>query len=185
MPSVSAIDDLESRLSYTRELARSMFDEWTQTEDQAYNFPERLTPRAREISEGFHRPLVQLLSYLGKSQMFGDMDRDAVRLSVTRIDAALRGKRYIEWGPEDLWHEDSFLGIKPAGFSEDRRLEPREAMAEIDEALDHVYRRLGILRAEADGESTAETIAPRDSASIAPMEVRPGTAFIMMPIDPS
>ena len=116
--------------------------------------------------------------------MFGKTDLDAIRLSVRRIDAALRLRRYDEWGPEILNDEDIVLGVRPAGFSEDQHLLPGQAIAEIDDALDQVLRRLGVLRAQAEAEVTGESLPSRVLPAAQSLGIRPGTAFIMMMIDP-
>jgi hypothetical protein len=90
--------------------------------------------------------------------MFGTTDLDAMRLAVRRIDAALRPRRK-EWAPEILNDEDVVLGVRPAGFSEDRRLQPTEALAEIDDALDQVSRRVGVLRAQTEAEASRRSLA--------------------------
>jgi hypothetical protein len=139
---------------------------------------------ARELSENFYLPLVRLISLIRESTVLTDVDLKAVQLSVRRIDAALRRRMYEEWAPEVLHDEGVILGVKPGGFSDDRQLSPKEARAEINEAVDQVLRRLAILRAEAEAAGADHTPrllrAPRHEAG-----VEPNTAFIIMMIDPA
>jgi len=107
-----------------------------------------------------------------------------MRLAVRRVDAALRLRRFEEWGPGVINDEDIILGVRPAGFSEDRRLQPTEALAEIDDALDQVSRRVGVLRAETEAEAAGEALPARVLPATQLLGIRPGTAFIMMMMDP-
>ena len=58
----------------------------------------RLLPRARELSAGFHAPLVRLSSLVRQSTMFGNIDFETMRLAIRRIDAALRLRRLMSSG---------------------------------------------------------------------------------------
>jgi hypothetical protein len=87
-------------------------------------------------------------------------------------------------GPEILNDEDVVLGVRPAGFSEERRLLPIDALAEIDDALDQASRRLGILRAQTEAEIAGDALPSRVLPGALQLGMRPGTAFIMMMIDP-
>ena len=147
MASVAAITELEAELSQARNAAEALLAQLAamiEAEDlNAYDdLPPHLVVWAREISARFHVPLVRVLSLVRQSQMLGSTDADAIRLAVKRIEAALRLRKYEEWGPELLNDEDRVLGVRPAGSSEDRWLEPSQALTEIDDALDQVLRRL-------------------------------------------
>lgn len=189
MVSVTTITELEARLSEARVVAEKFLAECRAAieaqELASYEFPIDLGPRATQLSAVFHAPLVRLAALVRESPMFGAMDLEVIQLAVRRIDAALRLRQYSEWGPEVLHDEDIVLGVKPAGFSEDRRLEPAEALAEIDDSLDKLSRRLGVLRAQIEAEAAGEIVAPRAASATDPLAVRPGTAFIIMMIDPN
>ena len=107
-----------------------------------------------------------------------------MRLGVRRINAALRFRRFEEWGPEVINDEDIVLGVRPAGYSEDQRLQPTGALAEIDDALDQVSRRVGVLRAETEAEAAGEALPARVLPATQLLGIRPGTAFIIMMMDP-
>ena len=186
MAPVATITELEAQLSHAREAA-ACFLEQCAVEAEELNicqFPADLVARARELSAGFHPSLVRISSLVSQSPMFGKTDLDAIKLSVRRIDAALRLRQYEEWGPETICDEDIVLGVRPAGSSEDRRLMPRTAIAEIDDALDQVLRRLKVLRAQAEAEAAGESSPSRVHPAAQSLGIRPGTAFIMMMIDP-
>ena len=181
MPSLTMIADLEAEISDVREAA----GRFLQSCETDYELPDDLVPQAKSISARFYLPLVRLLSLVLQSPMLGDPDQSAIRLAIRQIDAALRLRRYQEWEAQVISDEDTLLGITPAGFSEDVRVRPSEAREQIDGALDQVARRLGILRAEAQAETNGEISAPRPALSSPTFEIRPGTAFMMMMIDPS
>jgi hypothetical protein len=188
MALIATITELEAQLSKARDAAECFLVQCTRAieaeEFGSYEFPAHLTPRARELSAGFYAPLVRVSSLVSQSSMFGNTDQDAIKLAVRRIDAALRLRRYDEWGPEILNDEDVVLGVRPAGFSEDQWLRPTTALAEIDDALDQVSRRVGVLRAQAEAEIAGEALPARVLPAAQLLGMRPGTAFIMMTIDP-
>jgi len=200
MSSVKAIADLESQLENARAEAERFFGDCEAAggngqddivlEDALarydFDLPDALARRARELSARFNAVLVRVVALLRQSPMFGNADVQALQLAVRRINAALRFRLFEEWGPEVLHDEGTVLGVRPAGSSEDQRLRPRQALAEIRNALDQVTRRLGVLRAQAEAEAAGEAIPAwlPPSASSPGMRVQPGTAFIMMMIDP-
>ena len=189
MVSVTTITELEARISEARVAAEQFLADCNAAIEAqgsaGYEVPTDLRPRARELSAGFHTPLVRLAALVQESTMFGNVDLEVIQLAVRRIDAALRLRQYTEWGPEVLHDEGTVLGVQPAGFSEDRRLEPEDALTEIDGALDQVSRRLGVLRAQTEAEAAGEVVLPRAPSVTDQLGVRPGTAFIMMMIDPN
>jgi hypothetical protein len=189
MASVAAITELEHEISWARDAAEAFLNECAaiiKAEDLIrYEVPRYLVATARETSAKFHYQLVRVLSLVRHSNMLGSTDEDIIRLALRRIDAALRLRQYEEWGPEILNDEDRVLGMRPAGFSEDRRLPTEEALNEIDEALGQVLGRVGVLRAEAEVEATGDASAAPIMPATQPLGIRPGTAFIMMMMDDS
>lgn len=188
MVSVETITQLEVRIYEAREAAERFLKECATAMDAEgyvrYELPADSVLRLGEISTAFYTPLVRLSSLVRQSAMLGSTDLDAIRLAMHRIDSALRLRQYKEWGPEILSDEDVVLGVAPAGFSEDRRLDPFEALLEIDNALDQTSRRVGILRAEAEAEAAGEGAPARLLPTLLLLGMRPGTAFIMMMMDP-
>jgi hypothetical protein len=190
MPSAAAITELEAELSQARDTAEALLAQLAamiEAEDLSIfqQLPPHLVARAREVSSRFHVPLIRVLSLVNHSQMLGATDADTIRLALRRIDAALRLRQYEQWGPEILNDEDRVLGVRPAGFSEDRRLPPSGALIEINDAVDQVVRRVGVLRAEIEVDITSNgaSLAPI-MPTTQPLGIRPGTAFIMMMIEP-
>jgi hypothetical protein len=187
MASVAAIIELEGELSRARDAAEAFLDQCLalirQNHLSNYEVPPSVISRARDVSAMFHVPLIRAFSLVRQSQMLGSTDADTIRLAVRRIDAALRFRYHEEWGPEILNDEDIVLGVKPAGFSEARPLQSSEVLTEIDDALDQVLRRVAVLRAETEV-NVAGNVSPDPVMPATPLGIRPGTAFIMMMIDP-
>lgn len=188
MTSVSALADLEARLSEAREEAKRFFadcEALRQKLGASFELSEDLVRKGKEISARFDDALVRIASLVRQSPMFGSTDLQALQLAVRQISAALRLRRHREWGPEVLHDEGLVLGVSPAGFSEDE-LSPPEVLAELDKALDQVSRRVGVLRAQAEAEVAGEAVPAwlPHPPSAPGLRIQPGTAFIMMMIDP-
>jgi hypothetical protein len=182
MSSLETIGDIEAELSEAREATARFLQELHS--QHSHELPAHLVPRARELSASFYQPLVRLSSLVSQSQMFGNSDVEAMRLTIRRVGAALRLRRFQEWGPQILNDEDRVLGVSPGGFSEDERLSPYQALDEIDDALDQASRRVGVLRAETGAVTTDDVLPSGGARATASIGIRPGTAFIMMMIDP-
>jgi hypothetical protein len=187
MSSAKTINDLESRISAARGAAELFLRECGQVMASMgvadfSSLPEEFAARRRDVARRFHDPLVRIVALIRRSPMFGNTDLQAVQSAVRRIDAALRLRYLQEWDPEVLHDEGTVLGMKPGGFSEEMRLTARDALGEIDNALDDVVRRLGVLKAEAEAATDAAE-ATQGTAGEA-VRARPGTAFIMMMMDP-
>jgi hypothetical protein len=90
MALVATITELEVQLSKARDAAASFLEECTRAieaeEFSWHEFPVHLAPRARELSAGFHAPLVRVSSLVRQSLMFGNTDFDAMRIAIRRID---------------------------------------------------------------------------------------------------
>jgi hypothetical protein len=188
MATVAAIIELEAQLSQARDAAQVFLTHCAAVMEaenlSSRELPQQLGAWAREVSARFHVPLVRVLSLVNQSQMLGSTDADTIRLAVRRIDAALRLRQYEQWGPEILNDEDRVLGVRPAGFSEDRPLQPSQAQTEINDAVDQVLRRVGVLLAEAEVDATSNgATRARIMPTTQPLGIRPGSAFIMMMID--
>jgi hypothetical protein len=186
---VKSVTDLESQLSTAHAEAERFFRECESAQENKYDFElsAALAAKARDISSQFDAALVRIAALVQHSPMFGSVDLQAIQLAVRRINAALRLRLFEEWGTDVLHDEGRVLGVKPAGSSENRRLFPHEALVEVNDALDQVSRRMGVLRAQAEAEAVGEAIPSwlPTLAVAGGMRVQPGTAFIMMMIDPN
>ncbi|MDI7246977.1 MAG: hypothetical protein QME92_05850 [Bacillota bacterium] len=186
---VSAIDRLAAQLEAAVEEAGGFFAECEEGESERYRSGSQhdaLSRKARELAERFNSILVRVATLVRESPMFGDPDLRAIQMAVRRVNASLRLRLYEEWNQEVIHDEDRILGLRQAGFSEERRLFPSEAFAELKDAVDQVQRRIGVLRAQAEAEKAGEA-APAwrvPNRRTDGMRIRPGTAFIMMMMDP-
>lgn len=180
------IAGIESQLFAAREAAHRFLTDCEQYKDEFvshYDLPVEAMSKARSLSKDFHGPLIRLSRFVRRSAMLGELDLKVIQRAIHRIDAALRLRQHVQWDPEILNDEDVVLGVRPAGFSEDRPLTPRRAQNEIDSVLDQVNRLISILHSEAesDVDTSPFSINPTQISGI----IRPGTAFIMMMFDPS
>jgi hypothetical protein len=181
MPSPETINRLETELLAARTEAEGFLLAVSPGE---LDLPAWLADRVRTVSALFHSPLVRLLSLAGKSPMLGSVDVKALQVALRTIDAALRLREYYEWETEVLHDEGRVLGVRSAGSSEDRRISPEAAREEIRNAIDQVSRRIAILRAQAEAEESGQTTSVEQALGAAAVSIRPGTAFIIMAIDP-
>jgi len=181
MPSLETINTLESELLAAHTEAEGFLYGVPTGESDV---PSWLKDRSRTVSALFYSPLVRLLPLVGESPILGSVDAKALQVALRRIDAALRLRGYSEWETEVLHDEGRVLGVRPAGSSEDRRIFPEEARAEIRNALDQISRRIAILRAQAEAEESGHATSVQQPPGAAPVSIRPGTAFIIMAIDP-
>ena len=187
MSSVEMLKELERKLRAARDSAATFFQACL--DDAEFFGVEHhgevlagLSSQGREASTLFHRVLVRIAAHVRKSPICGVTDEQAIQRAVRRIDAALRLRYFQEWDPEVLHDEGTVLGLRPAGFSEDAPLSAKDALAVVDDALEPVETRLNVLIAEAEASDGLSEGIP--SPSIGSLPVRPGTAFIMMMMDP-
>lgn len=103
--------------------------------------------KAGELAEWFSSVLVRIAALLRESPMFGNPDLSAIQTAVPLVNASLVFRLYEEWKQEMILDRDKILGFRQTGFSEERRLVPSEAFAELKDAVDQVQRRIGVLRA--------------------------------------
>ncbi len=151
MPSVSTIDELEAHLLAARDDAKRFLEEYETIDtkpSKGYVIAKPLAERVEQLSDHFHAPLVQLILLARGSPIFDDADLKAMRLAVQRIDAALSPLKYEHWTTTEFNNEVLPLLVRPA--------DPTEVLAEIDHALDQVWPRLGILRAQAQADAAGE-----------------------------
>jgi hypothetical protein len=94
--------------------------------------------------------------------------------------AALRYRRHSEWTTEVLHAEGEVLGTKPPGQSDDEQLSITESQKEFDSSFSGIERLLAFLATEE--EDLPAAIAATKEPSV--VRFRPGTAFIIMWIDP-
>jgi hypothetical protein len=188
MSSIKAINalagQLEESLGATRDFLNRC-DEAAQGRPYQFEMPTDLAGVGTRLAARFNATLVRIAALVRESPLHGKPDLEAVQLAIRRINAALRLRLFEEWGPEIMHDEGEVLGVKPAGWSEDRRLSPEDAGREIREAVEQVMHRVGVLGAQAEAEAAGEAMPawqPRP-ATMQGVTIQPGTAFIMMAID--
>ncbi len=118
-------------------------------------------------------------SAVRRSPLLGQADLTEVGHSIKGMRAALKLRRYDHWDPEILHDEGTVLGVKP-GASEESAAHPGDA---ADFFQENAARMAAVLELVGSGVDDGRvTIA--SSGLSAPAGYRPGTAFIMMAMQP-
>ena len=113
-----------------------------------------------------------------RSALLGAPDVTAVGHCVKGMRAALQLRRYREWDADVLHDEGTVLGVTPAGFAEDEPYHPDEAKQRFSHESTALWNILQLVGPAAPGEPTTRATDARGTG------YRPGTAFIMMSMQP-
>jgi hypothetical protein len=185
-PATTTLDDLRTLQAD----AHRYFKKASRTIDPttAYNGGERdafwkqLPNPLQRSAESLTSRLIQLASIatdsLARSPILTDADRLQLGHSVKIMRAALRLRRYQHWDQEVIHDEGRPLGLQAASQSEDVPLPVAQARLSFDRAAEDaeaVIELCGNLTVVAANRTTERTAHGR---------VRPGTAFVMIWMDP-
>jgi hypothetical protein len=180
MPSLEAVRRIQEQLTEAGQEAARFFAELEPGSDE---LSADRKARAEALSARFNAPLVRLVAMVQGSPMFGIVDVNAIQFALRRLGASLRLRRYREWESEALHDEGTVIGVVRAGSAEDERVQRNDAWEIMSEALAQALRRVAILRAQAEAEAEGQVMQAQPAAETPAMQVRPGTAFIMMMIN--
>lgn len=143
--------------------------------------PEAAVSRARELADRLLRYTAQIAAAMRGAPLLGVEDLADLRRATKAMRAALRFRRYRFHDVEVINDEDRVLGVRPASQTEDECLPPLEADVIFHDYASEIIQATKFIEASAD-------LAPAglDATSSQPTSnYRPGTAFIMMWMDPS
>jgi len=137
--------------------------------------------RAKELVDRVLRYTAQAAAAMRGAPLVGAEDLSDLRQSAKTMRAALRLRRYRFNDLEVINDEDRILGVRPPNQSDDECLPPLEADVLFHDHASRIIQTIKLIEASADlGMPGVEaTGAPSTS------NYRPGTAFIMMWMDPS
>ena len=133
--------------------------------------------------------LADVLAFTGKladasraASLTSAEDTTEVRVAAKKLRAAIRFTRYFYQEPEVVHDEGTVLGLRPASQSERGSLPPPEAKTEFREYLGDLSDVLRLVENSGQAESagSGSPVAGRSTAQ----RFRPGTAFLMMWMDP-
>lgn len=174
---------------YFRELARYV------KEQPSNSWQPRLSPdhywqqvsedsiqTTREIAQRVVRYSAQVAEAMRAAPLVGSEDLADLRHATKAMRASLQLRRYRFEDIEVLNNEDRVLGVRPATQSDDEPLSPLEADVVFYDNASTILRILAFVDASADL-SPPGTSAP--ASSIDAPRYRPGTAFVMMWMDPA
>lgn len=109
-------------------------------------------------------------------------DTADIRVATKELRAAVRLRKYEYSPPEVIHDEDRVLGIRPASQSENEALSPARASRNFKECL---YQLSEVLRLiENSASSPLKAAEAGELQAPATQRIKPGTAFIMMWMDP-
>ncbi len=147
---------------------------WRQLSDE-------LIEAARALSVRLVRYNAQVAEGIRSAPLVGQEDLLDLREATKSMRAALGLRLYRFHDAEVLHDEDQVLGVRQARQSEDEALSPLEADTVFHDHTNRILKILTFIEASADlSPSGDESLLERDAT-----RYRPGTAFIMMWMDPA
>lgn len=136
-----------------------------------------------ELGEALRRELFSIIEKLANSirnaSLVTEADRRDLSIWTKTLRASLRLRRYDSWDSEVLHDEGTVLGVRPAGQSEDHPLKPKDAKRIFGQNIGNI---LALLELIAASPAIADGIPDKNPQVTA--NYRPGTAFVMMKINP-
>lgn len=174
---------------YFRDLARSI------KEEPAEPWQRRLTPdhywqhvseeslqTARGLAQRVVRYSAQVAEAMRSAPLVGSEDLADLRHATKSMRAALQLRQYRFHDVEVLNDEDRVLGVRPATQSDNEPLPPLEADVVFYDNTSTILRILNFVDASADLSPPGAGVP---AASVDAPRYRPGTAFVMMWMDPA
>ncbi|MBY0485080.1 hypothetical protein [Nitrosomonas sp.] len=137
----------------------------------------------QEESISLQRELMLLIRQIANSIRGSVLVTEADRRDLSHWTKALRSslrlREYDAWDTEVLHDEDRVLGVKPPGQSDENPLEPELAKRKFGKDIANLLGLIDLIEA-----SPAVDFNDYDANPQVTTEYRPGTAFVMMWIDP-
>ena len=143
--------------------------------------PEELIEAGEILGRQIPPLTSRLVRLIQRSPLLSDADVVDVKRLTKEMMAALRYRRHREWTTEVMHHEGEVLGTNPPGQSDDHQLSVTASQDEFQSSFTAIERLLAFLIVEE--EDLPAAIAATKEPSV--VRFRPGTAFIIMWIDPS
>jgi hypothetical protein len=164
----------ESRPWGTRSIAPD--DTWPRLSTQAQDSADQLRASVRQV-------MAEIAQEAQRSVLVDVADLRSLGQNAKTMAASLRFRRFRHWEAHIHHDEGTYLGMNPPGQSEDELILPEAARSEFLEAYRKTIELMDYMAARRD------SFNPGFGASLSNLppvqSYRPGTAFIMMAIDPS
>ncbi|MDO8374990.1 MAG: hypothetical protein Q7U14_07670 [Lacisediminimonas sp.] len=174
---------------YFRELAKYVKEEsgdtWRPRQSPDHYWQqasEESLQTARGIAQRVVRYSAQVAEAMRAAPLVGGEDLADLRHATKAMRASLQLRRYRFKEIEVLNDEDRVLGVRPATQSDDEPLPPLEADVVFYDSTSTILRILAFVDASADLSPPGAGVA---ASSIDAPRYRPGTAFVMMWMDPA
>lgn len=142
-----------------------------------------LTPEMRNEGLSLVVTFVKLAgrisSFTRNAPLVSDADQQDIVLATKAIRAAILLRKFRSWNANILHDENRVLGVTPAGQEDDWPLNPTEARQQLSEGLEKIGAALELAAASRSLGANDQPTIPTST------RIRPGTAFIMMSMDPA
>lgn len=157
-------------------------DYWSRNDPELYwrHVKDELIAVARGLADRLVSYSAQVAAAMRNAPLVSTEDSADLRESTKAMRAALRLRRYQFHEVEVINDEDRILGVRPARQTENESLPPLEADVIFRDHTSQLLQMLKLVEASADLSSP-----PPDASAKSTAQYRPGTAFIMMWMDPA
>jgi hypothetical protein len=153
------------------------------TPDVWMYLPESERERADRIRSDIRQVMVDIGQAAQRSVLLDEADVRLLGQNAKRMAACLRFKLFQSWSMQ-IHHDDGdYIGMEPPGQSEDNAILPEQSREEFLEAYRKTIELLELMSAKR--ESVGEQYGSFSPSRAATLSYRPGTAFIMMWINPN
>lgn len=144
----------------------------------------RLEINEQEESISLQKELMLLIQQVANCIRSFDLVTEADRHDLSHwtksLRSSLRLRQYDAWDTEVLHDEGRVLGVKPSGQSDENPLEPINARRKFSKDIANLLGLVDLIEA-----SPSVGVNDYDANPQITTEYRPGTAFVMMWIDPN
>jgi len=178
------ISFFESSDEYCLSKDTTDFDYWSERSlDYFWNLlPEHLQTEGLGLIDGLLATCAMVASTAKTCVLTGPEDVAGAKEAAKAMRAAIRLRSYWHSGPEVIHDEGTVLGFKPATEGEDSGIPPKRARKDFGENFNKLWAIVKLIEASPCGEGGEGF---KDNNGNRVEKYRPGTAFIMMWMDPS
>lgn len=152
---------------------------YSDTDYYWHQLPKELRATALEITNQALSVCGAIAELAKASSLTGSEDLQDIKIAMKTIRAALRLRQYTYREPEAIHDEGTVLGFRPADQSENAGIPPSTAE---DEFFNQLRKLAAVAKLVEASPAAASTSEPNSQPS--PLKSVPGTAFIMMWMDP-
>jgi hypothetical protein len=145
--------------------------------------PEFEQQRADQLRSDVRQVMADIGQEAQKSILLDESDVRVLGLSAKKMAACLRFKMFKSWGIYIHHDEGSYIGMDPPGQSEDDAISTDQSRTEFLDAYRKTIDLMDFMSARREG--IGQNVASSNFSRSATLSYQPGTAFIMMWINPN